>query len=306
MIKFKELTGRLVESEDGLPILTEEFHPEIRSIMDSEDLPIHHKLNQISKKLRELNKRGEFSGIENSTPRKGSSRAVFFSKDPEEIEIDGQKAHVMTATKIAFPGQLDKYTGDSMLLGEHQNIKEMDYHIQRHYSVLTPTDKDGSFKYNPHGVVFPILTDHNNGYHWLRSVKLDKFSSKDMQNHTKNSEFPKGITQKDFSDTLNYHHDECHGSRNRTYSQEEHEKFAKLSEHPFVDSAISMMHDVGMHPGDISPKNMGTFVHPITGARHPVILDYGFDENIEKLYSKARKKYGVEQQRRQQRRFYLK
>ena len=286
MIKFKQLLEQLNNSEFSFEtILTEEIHPEIHSIMNSE-MPVRHKLNAVTKKVRELANQGIDSGIEDGKPKKGSSRAVLFSSQPEMVKIDGVEHPLHTATKIAFPGNLDKYTGHHSLLGEEQNRVENDWRIQNHYAILSPHE-DGGFQTNVHGVVFPILDKHEDS-HWLKTIKMDKFSVKDLPNHTKNEEFPKGISLKDFQDTLNYHYENANGRAR--YSQEDHDKFAKLSEHPYVDSAISMMFDSGMHPGDLQSRNWKTFVHPATGKRIPCIIDYGYTKQIGDLYNKARKK----------------
>ncbi|HET8689434.1 MAG TPA: hypothetical protein VFM18_22715, partial [Methanosarcina sp.] len=61
-----------------------------------------------------------------------------------------------------------------------------------------------------------------------------------------------------------------------------------LSEHPLIDSTVSLMSNTGLHPNEFSPRNMGIWTHPHTGQKHVVLTDYGATDEILKLYGKAR------------------
>jgi hypothetical protein len=262
-------------------IISEEIHPEIKSILDSESIPTHQIFKSVSKKLSDLGKQGQDSGIENSKPKKGSSRAVYFPKDHKEITVDGTKTKTPTAIKIAFEGQLDKHHGEDTLLGQDQNRLESDHHINRHYGVLGH-DENGNYKTNHDGVLAPVFESHAEGHH-LEMGRVEKYNAKDLANHTKNKEFPKGLTHHQIIDSMEYEHKCAHGQH--ALEPKDHDK---VIEHPYVSNMVSMMHDSGMHPGDLDPRNMGVYVHPVTGHRHPVIIDYGFSNDIAKKYRKAR------------------
>ena len=289
MIRFNQLVSKLEESiYNRYEILSEKFHQEVESILNNPEMPASSKLGLVTKKVRELSEKGIDSGLENAKPKKGSSRAVLFSTTPESIHVDGKEAQVHTATKIAFKGKLDAYHGDSMLLGEHQNMAEADGYLQRSYSALRETGVKGHYEHNPEGCLLPILDESHSDGHWLKGVKLDKYSTNDMKSFTKNSEFPKGISHKEFKTALESEHAHCNGLSQPYDMRGNEDHYEKVKEHPYVNNAINMMLESGMHPADLDPRNMGTFVHPHTGVRHPVILDYGYNNEISKLYSKAR------------------
>jgi hypothetical protein len=263
-------------------VITEELHPDIKSILDSESIPSHQVFKTVSKKLSVLGKTGQDSGIEEGSPKKGSSRAVYFPKDHKDITVDGVKTKTPTAIKIAFEGQLDKHHGEDTLLGQDQNHLESDHHINNTYGVLG--HHNGEIRTNHDGVLAPVFETHPEGHH-LEMGRVEKYNAKDLANHTKNEDFPKGLKHDQIVDSLKHEHSMAHGNRSHSIEPKDHDK---ITEHPFVSNMISMMHDSGMHPGDLSPRNMGIYVHPVTGHRHPVIIDYGFSNDIAKKYHKAR------------------
>jgi hypothetical protein len=206
----------------------------------------------VSKKISDLGKQGIDSGIEDGKPKKGSSRAVYFPKDHKEITVDGTKTKTPTAIKIAFEGQLDKHHGEDTLLGQDQNSLESDHHINRSYGVLG-WDHEGHYKTNHHGVLAPVFESHSEGHH-LEMGRVEKYNAKDLANHTKNEDFPKGLTHHQIIDSMEHEHRSAHGQH--SYEPKDHDK---IVEHPYVSNMISMMHDSGMHPGDLAPRNMGNW-----------------------------------------------
>lgn len=265
-------------------LILEQLHPELQNVIDDDrDSDMGHTIfPAVTKKIREIAARGEDTGLQDGKPKKGSSRAVFFPKEPKKTLIDNKETHVPTAVKIAMPGKLDKYHGETTLLGQDQNIIEGDHGLTYH-SVLRQNMDSNQYKTNHEGVLAPVFDRHVEGHH-LEMGRVEKYTSKDLANHTKTKEFPRGITHKQLQDTLIYEHNSAHGGSK--YEDPEHEK---LRDHPYVDSMINMMHDASMHPGDLVPRNMGTWVHPHTGHRYPVVIDYGFSNNIAKKYAKARR-----------------
>lgn len=287
MITFKELLAQ--------KLITEEIHKELQSIIDEPEaergerpafFAHQNKLNTFTKKFKTLVKNGEDTGLEDGTPKKGSSRAVFFPKEPRKIHIDGKEVDQHTAVKIAFPGALDRHTGSHMLLGEHQNEVESDHYTRQAHSMLVE-GKEGHFTTNEDGVTAPILGTHPDN-HWLEMAKADKMSASHFKKMTKLPSHPKGLDFNKFVGSLQKSHNEAHGVQGySSVSDEEHEH---IMQHPLYQNTEDFMHSTGNHPGDLRLQNYGIWKHPVTGKEHPVIRDYGFSNDINKLYSKARQK----------------
>jgi len=267
-------------------ILSEKVHKEIQDIMDNVDIPVSRKLSAVSTKTKSLIKSGQDTGLESDKPKKGSSRAVFFPKEHKDITVDGVKTKTPTAVKIAFPGVLDKHHGEDTTLGEDQNEKESDHHINNTYGVLRHDAHKNEYHSNEHGVLAPVFETHSENHH-LEMGRVDKFNTKDFAASTKTKDFPKGLKLDEVTTAMTHHHSQAHGQGPRLNGHTE-EHLEKVSDHPWVSNAISMMNDSGMHPGDVSPRNMGIYKHPVTGEKHPVMIDYGFSNEIGKKYHKAR------------------
>lgn len=268
-------------------VLTEKVHQEIQDIMDNSDIPVSRKLTEVSKKARQLIKSGVDTGMESDKPKKGSSRAVFFPKEPKKINVDGVDTSTKTAVKIAFPGVLDRHHGEDTTLGQDQNAKESDRFINNNYGILH--HDRGSYKSNDHesgGVLAPVFETHEENHH-LEMGRIDKLDTKSVGEATKTKEFPKGLKHDEIQDSMMHEHAMAHGQRKPSSNHSE-EHLDKVKEHPWVEHAISMMHDSGMHPGDLRKANMGIYTHPVTGKKHLAIIDYGFSNEIAKKYTKAR------------------
>lgn len=298
MLSFKQFKDIEIITEDdapyeyGLPILSEEIHHAIKEILDSSATPVDNKLAMIAKEARRLIKEGRPTGFENDKPLKGSSRAVFFPTDHKLIELDGQRIHVPTAVKIAFPGQLDKHTGHNMLLGEMQNYNESttDHAVIRPihgHTNIRVAGQGPKFETNPDGVTAPILSTHPD-MHYLEMGRADKFNAKDLREYTKHPDFKKGVSHQEIKKAMEYHHAIANGQHLSYYQDRDSELHEKISEHPHVMNMLNAMHNMGMHPADLTPRNMGIWTHPLTGTRHPVMIDYGFSTELGKMYQKAR------------------
>jgi hypothetical protein len=274
-------------------VIVEEFHPLIKEVMDSEKISPQNKLSMVTKKARELIKSGVDTGMESDKPKKGSSRAVFFSKDKKEITLDGQKTHTPTAVKIAFAGTLDKHHGEDSLLGEDQNSKESDGFINHHYGILhNDDDNRGNYLSSRHesgGVLAPVFETHPEN-HYLEMGRVTPASTKDVEEATKTKDFPKGLKHDEIKDAMTHEHNSAHGTGLINYGDTKNEEnMERIKSHPWVEHAIDMMHNSGMHPGDLNKRNMGIYHHPITGKKHLAIIDYGFSDDIAKKYTKARR-----------------
>ena len=275
--------------------ITEELHQELKNILNEPETDrerntyskLHQqKLNKFTKKFRSLVANNEDTGIENDKPKKGSSRAVFFPKEHKAINVDGQDVKQPTAVKVAFAGVLDKHTGDSHLLGEHQNAVESDHYTRQNHSMLH-RENDGSYTSNPHGVTAPVLNESDDHNHWLEMAKADKMSASKFSNLTKTESHPKGLKFNHFVDTLQHDHADAHGHQHHGITTEEERDH--IRQHPLYDSTEDFMHSTDNHPGDLRLANYGVWKHPVTGKEHPVITDYGFSNHIAKLYAKGRR-----------------
>ena len=268
-------------------LLTEKVHQEIQDVMDDATISSKNKLTSITKKAKQLIKAGTDTGLESDKPKLGSSRAVFFPKDHKEIAVDGQRTKTPTAVKIAFPGKLDRYHGEDTTLGEDQNALESDHHINRHYGILHEHSPDQyrSSSHESGGVLAPVFSTHPEHHH-LEMGRVEPATAAGIKDATKHKNFPKGLTHADIYDAMNHEHASAHGQR--TYSNSSDEHLEKVKEHPWVEHAISLMHDSDMHPGDLNKRNLGIYTHPVTGKKHLAIIDYGFSNEIAKKYTKAR------------------
>lgn len=280
--------------EEHYQILSEELHKHLQSILDepetsSTSLDASQKMNRFTKAARGLIKKGEDTGLTEDKPKKGSSRAVFFPKEDKPVTIDGTPTKAKTVVKIAFPGHLDRYRKyHERLLGEQQNDVESDPFTSNTHGMLREND-DGTYSTNPHGVLAPVLGRHPD-HHYLEMGHVSPMKKSDFQRLTRTESHPKGIKFDEMYDALNREYHNAHGSTyysGKKVSDEEHERIMR---HPFVEHMNNMMNDTAFHPADINPKNMGIWRHPVTGAEHPVISDYGYTTQIAREYAKRRQR----------------
>ena len=101
MIKFKDFLR-------GMPVVTEELHPDVKAAMDDKITQSTQKNSQVVKTIHRLLNTGQNPGID-AKPHRGSSRAVYFHTEPMSIKLDGKEANLPAVSKIAFPGKLDSY-----------------------------------------------------------------------------------------------------------------------------------------------------------------------------------------------------
>lgn len=278
MLSFKDIA-----------FLTEELHKELQDVLNEPEnnrdnsygKAHQNKLNNFTKKVRELSSRGEDSGLEDSKPKKGSSRAVFFPKEHKDITIDNVPTKQKTVVKVAFHGDLDKHTGSERLLGEHQNEVESDHFTRQNYSVLSH-EGGSTYTHNPHGVTAPVFDSHED-HHWLEMGHADKLTGKKFTELTKTESHPKGLKFEHFTEALNNDHRAAHG---HATGIDDHDH---LRTHPLYENMQDFIQTTGNHPGDLRLQNMGVWKHPVTGKEQPVIRDYGYSHEIDKLYTKARR-----------------
>lgn len=268
-------------------LLNEEIHKQIKEVINNPDLPSHAKHKTMASLYRTLLKKGVDTGLENSKPKKGSSRAVYFPSEPDDITVDDTPTKMHSVLKIAYPGTLDKYNDSGQLLGEMQNMHEGSHYIQQAHSVLRPVD-EGKYETNEDGILAPVIHTHEDG-HYLHMGRIDKIGPGDFRNLTKTEEFPKGISHEEFYDALNHEYAQANPSY-RHYTRRSDEQLEKLKEHPLVQRAQNFVFDTDTHPADFHKGNMGVWTHPTTGKKHIVLSDYGYNGEVAKSYQKARMK----------------
>lgn len=272
-----------------LNLMNEAVHTELREILNDSTYNRRSKLTRIKDKVRELVGRGEDSGVENDTPKKGSSRAVFFPKDEHEMILDSKPAKMKTAVKIAFKGKLDPYTGSDKLLGEHQNEFESDHYINSSYGAIVKNSSTGQYHTNhDYGILSPHIDSHEDN-HWLEMGHARNMSKKDFKESTKLPSHPQGLDFDKFHSHIMHDYHQAHGTRHygRSLTDEEHEHYAS---HPLTEAVKDFVYNTGQHPADLVKGNWGMWKHPHTGKEQPVIRDYGYNEEVGKLYNKARSK----------------
>jgi len=288
-------------------VIIEELHPHLKNILDtpgetddeyssrisknpySSVDPVSAKHTKFTQKVRELIKGGHDTGLQSDKPKKGSSRAVHFLNEGKDVTIDGVKTKVPSVLKIAFNGQLDKYkTNGERLLGEHQNEVESDGYIQDQHSILRQ-NSDESYSTNEHGVVAPVLSHHPD-HHYLEMGQVRPMKSGEFQELTKTSTHPKGLSFAKMKQVLEKEHADAYGLNHyptHKISDEEHDH---ILQHPFTQGVQDLIYNVGFHPGDLSPRNVGVFTHPVTGKLYPTIADYGYTNTVGEEYQKRRKR----------------
>ena len=269
-------------------MITEELHPDIKSKLSLTNTYPATRFTELTKTVRTLIKSGQDTGLTDDKPKKGSSRAVMFAKEPARVKIDGVDAELPHVLKMSFHGSLDKYReGGSMspLLGDMQNMHEIDH---AHHSVLVKQD-DGTFRTNPRGFLPPIIDHHSDG-HWMSVGRVSPVTSTEFKQLTKHADFPKGITANEFRAGLIYHTNAAHGKETPDYmlNRVSTDRAEKLIDHPLVQKAIDFTIESNTNPYDFGNRNLGIWEHPVTKERHIVAADAGFSNNVMKAYTRAR------------------
>ena len=263
-------------------VILEEVHPDIEKAAEGSYTP--NRLKNIGSTIRRLLANGEDTGLQDSKPKKGSSRAVYFPKEPAKVTIDGHETPMPHVMKVAFHGSLDKHTTDGEgLLGESQNSHEIG--MSQDYATLRE-NHDGSFRHNPEGFLHPLISASKN-HEYISVGRVEPLKSGEFRNLTKTKEFPKGISHDEFYHAVNKNWKESNGQKHYSGMSDEH--LDKVSEHPLVNRAIDFSLNSDTDPGDFNKRNMGVWTHPVTGEKQIVASDAGFSRQVARRYQAARK-----------------
>lgn len=280
--------------KEFIELFSESAHPELQQVLRAQPGYVS-KARLVAKKINELIGRGESTGVEDKMP-KGSSRAYVKESSPTPVTVDGQKASMHTGYKIAIPASLDqshdhkKYEGT---LGQMQMRAENgDYFLNDNYRVLTNKNIQGQhhFESNTERGIFPPLLEHDDDHHsWSHIAHVDKLGA-NFKELTKIPTHPKGISHEDFCETLERAWHKDHGKWWKT-SEENEKRMDHNEEHPLVQKFLDHQRTFGMPPFDYRQRgNMGIWTHPVSGEKHIVARDHGFNEEVMKAYKEARQK----------------
>jgi len=265
--------------------ITEQIHATLQELMDHPDIEPKDKMNFVSGMARQMIASGEDSGLEDSEPKLGSSRAVFFPKEPKHITLDGKQVQTPSVVKIAFPGKMDKYNNSGKLLGEHQNEVESNRLTNDAFSVIHQHPATGEWHSNPNGVLPPHF-GHHPQHHWLEMGRVEPITEESFKEATKTATIPDGLSHSSFERAVQDHWSVAHGG-DEPLSPRARERM----NHPLVKNVMNLVSHSGIHPGDFHEDNMGIWVHPLTGKKHVVVSDFGFSNDVAGHYLKAREGY---------------
>ena len=272
-------------------VIVETLHPELQNVIHGGGSN-KSKQAQLAKKIKDLTSRGETTGIEGNMP-KGSSRAYLQHAEPENIIVDNRIVPMKVGTKVAIRADLDKHHDhtkhDGLHLGAMQNHAEGgDHWTNQNYRMLTHTG-NGHFVSNTEQGIFPPLIEHDERDHqWSKVGHARDVKASDWKRLTTTKDHPKGITHKEFADTLMRFHNRNNGKHWEMTPQTER-RMDVVEQHPLVQKFIDYHANTGNSPADyIQQKNLGVWKHPVTGEEHIVARDHGFSNEVEGAYRDAR------------------
>jgi hypothetical protein len=279
-------------------IIMESLHPELMDVIKqpSGDTNISlKKQTLITKKVQELTKAGQKTGIEGNMP-KGSSRAYLRHEELHDTVIDGQPQKIKIGTKVAISADLDKYHNKTMHdgkgLGELQNEAEAgDHYVNSRYRMLIEDSMaPNKFTTNKENGIFPPLISHDHESHqWSQVGHADDITENDFRKLTETKKFPKGISHREFYTTLNRQYDRNNGKywagMPSTESHMDH-----IETHPLLTKFMDYHGNTGHPSRDLEQiQNMGVWTHP-DGSKHIVARDHGFSNEVALAYQTAHKK----------------
>ena len=277
-------------------IIIEELHPELQDVIKKQtpQYMMSNKKTEIVKKIKDLTSRGEKTGLEGNMPQ-GSSRAYLLHEEPHQIHVDGKPASIKIGTKVAIRAQLDKFHQkhkyDGLSLGAMQNKAEGgDWHTNSYRILLEDHQNPGHFHTNHDTGIFPPLIDHDDHNHEYTQVGHSRdLKAGEFQELTRTPEHPRGITHREFCNTLNRFHERNLG-KYWANTPEKERRMDKVETHPLVQKFMEYHGNTGHPPYDYQQrKNMGVFEHP-NGTKHIVSRDHGFDGSVSNAYMDARKR----------------
>lgn len=247
----------------------------------------HHPLKKydaMTKLITTIKKSGDSTGFTENKPLQGSSRAVFFPSDPEQVNIDGVDTTHHVALKVAAPHPTLDAPGirrvskqGDLLLGHLQNKHEGDVNTHKAHSVLAPIDgKPNHFQYNPNGFIAPTFgVGEDHSFH-LAGVARD-IEDGDFERLTTTEHFPTGISVVKFANGVKM-------AKNKQVDYDDPDP-THITNHPLVKSAVKFANDTGSAIIDFRGQNLGVWKHPVSGKEHIVLRDSGYSDAASREYS---------------------
>ena len=275
-------------------IIMENLHPDLLDVIkqpSGDQSSSLKKQTLITKKIQELSKSGQKTGIEGNMPQ-GSSRAYLKHEELHDTIIDDQPQKIKVGTKVAITSNLDKYHNKTMHdgkgLGELQN--EAEAGNSRYRILIEDSMQPNKFKTNKENGIFPPLIKHDyEGHQWSQVGHADDINEADFRKLTETKKFPKGISHREFYTTLNRQYDRNNGKywagMPSTESHMDH-----VETHPLLEKFMDYHGNTGHPSRDLEQiQNMGVWTHP-DGSKHIVARDHGFSNEVALAYQIAHKK----------------
>lgn len=271
MITFKEYLTMIDLTES-----IESLHPELQKHIDNP--------KQFLKTKSSLEKSGQETGL---TGEKFGSGSRFYlpQKNKTKIKFNGKDTEVSTGIKVHNPTfTLNSHhpDGKGASFGRDQNMHEAD--VSNWHGSMRQDDH-GNWRHNPDGVVATVFS-HGDNHDHLVQEKLEKFSSKRFEQETKSESHPKGMKFKHFHAALEREYALANGRKH--YSSVSTEDMDRADENPHTERFKNAMLENDIHPGDITPRNLGHGTNHETGESRPLFTDAGGNGTIIRNYGKAR------------------
>lgn len=224
--------------------------------------------------------------LDNTSRGTGSSRHYWEMPTEKNIILDGKKTKIKHGIKLAVKSELDDYH-DKEMFGKLQNKEEYKDVYDKHRILVK--DKTGNYHTNTNGILAPIFNSHHDG-----SILNVGHAVPMTNNKTEFNEIIKNQTPKTFKkrkpdiDDVIYAVKDVFNKKEDADLMDDYSKHV-LQHHPFAKLLHGLLSTTKMSPNDLHAKNFGTFIHPITHEKYPVVLDYGATNETMDLYTRAEK-----------------
>lgn len=251
-------------------IITEELDAELENMLNTPGFAIS--------KIQHMIKTGH-ENIGN-----GSSRQYFKLKTPKKIILDGQTVQIPHGVKIARPGVLDDFhTNESF--GKTQNKNETHLQYSPHAIIIPHPTKPNEYITNPKGVLAPIFKSKANG-DWLEMGHVTPFTdlNGDEQYIAMHDDNYPNATHRDILKALSH----FEALKQNAHHEIHPYHLAILKNHTVANGLAHLVSHTGLSGYDLHEGNWGIWTHPITGKKHPVVLDYGGSSELMGRYDTAR------------------
>lgn len=231
---------------------------------------------------------GRLSDALSDYPRKGSSRIYLAQKEPHPVKIDGVDTRIPVGLKVSLRGKENKKHDakkfDGLSLGALQNRAEHNPANDEHRVLIRTggTTKKPEYKYNPHGVLPPLIKHDQKHHEWSFVGHIQDLNPR-LAHHTRTKEYPHGMSAESLEGALRHAHKERNGDEGG-YHPDDREDYNTYKNHPVFKQFNNYHAKTGLYPRDYSNGNLGVWTHPKTGQQHIIMRDHGYDDTTSKAY----------------------